>query len=66
MILVAATGLTTSGYLLILLMYCIVLAAVLFQVTNARLQHPQWILRWITQSSMRMVMLLFSTLPVLG
>ncbi len=66
MILVAAIGLTTSGYLLILLMNCIVVVAVLSFVTKSRLQHPHWILLWINESSMRVVMLLFSTLPVLG
>jgi hypothetical protein len=66
MILVASIGLTTSGYLLILMVNCIVAVAVLSFVTNARLQHPQWILLWINESSMRVVMLLCSTLPVLG
>ncbi len=63
---IAAVSLTTSGYLLVLLMNCIVMVAIFSFVTYERLAHPQWILLWINASAVRLSMLLCSALPVIG
>jgi hypothetical protein len=64
-ILIASVGLTTSGYLLVLLMNCVVVVALITFVTYARLQHPHWILLWINDSARRLVLYLVSAIPVL-
>ena len=64
-ILIASVGLTTSGYLLVLLMNCVVLVAIVTFVTYSRLQHPHWILLWLNDSARRLVLYLISAIPVL-
>lgn len=64
-LLIAAIGMTTTGYLLILMMNVIVVVAIITYVTRVRLQHPHWILLWINDSAGRVGLYLATAIPVL-
>lgn len=66
LIMIAAIGMTTSGYLLVMLMNVLIIVAIVTFVTRLRLQHPHWILLWLNDSAARIGLFLASALPVLA